>query len=312
MKKIGVIILILIFLGISLFIMNNTGFAVETSTPSRLIILSNEIPVPPPVTPSTTSSSGGSTIVTKKEFNVNRDLIEVSLKQGEIKREKVLIENTGNTALNFFINSTILDEHMVLSETIFLLNPGDVKTLNIDFFARENEKSEVYAGNIVIDSNGIKKTINVVVRVREKAPLFDIKAELVSKKIIRGDDLDMDIEIFNLGDLKNIDVLLYYSIMNFENKTLAFREESLAIENKLKVSRKIRVEPELDYGTYILYSKVSYENITATSSYTFRVTTIEDKYNIFFWTIVASIIITIFLVSAVIIRIIKIRKQNKL
>lgn len=247
-----------------------------------------------PVTPGGGGGGGGGRTI--ETFTIDRDLIEVSLKQGESKREQVSIENTGNVILNFVINSTNLDNHLIISEKSFFLEPGEIKIINFDFFAGDKESPEVYAGNIVISMKDIKKTINVVTRVQERNPLFDIKAELLSKKILKGDDLDMNINIYNLGDLKNIDVLLYYSIIDFENRTLAYREESLAIDEHLKLFRTISPVPELEYGNYVLYAKVSYENITAVSSYAFKVTTAFDKYSILFWIIILLLILIILLI----------------
>jgi len=266
-------------------------------------------PAAPPVTPVTPSGGGGGGGKTIETFTIDKDLIEVSLKQGETKRETISLENTGNTILNFVINSTNLDNHLIISESSFSLKPGEKKIINFDFFAGENELSEVYAGNIVINMKDTKKVINVVTRVQERNPLFDLKAELLSKKILKGDDLDMNINIYNLGDLKNIDVLLYYSIMDFENHTLAYREESLAIDDKLKIFRTIKMSPELEYGNYVLYAKVSYQNITAVSSYTFKVTTAFDKYHIIFWIIVASVSLVIALVVWMIRRNVKRREE---
>lgn len=219
-------------------------------------------------------SGGGASSLPK--FELDKDLIKVSIKQGETERQKLVIKNTGNTVLKISIDLKNLGRFVVLSENDFYLKSGESKTIYLDFFAVEQQKPDVYTGNIIITAGNIEKIVNVIVEVKEKKPTFDIKTDISDNKFVSGGEIEFDINIVNLGDLRNIDVLLYYSIMDFENTTLTFKEESLLIDKKLHIPGKIKLPYDIDYGNYIFYAKVSYGSIIATSSETFKVVSKEE------------------------------------
>jgi len=100
--------------------------------------------------------------------------------------------------------------------------------------------------------------------------------------------------MYNLGDLMNIDVLLYYSIKDFKGNTLAFREESLAINDSLDIIRELKVPRGAEYGAYVFYTKISYENISAVSTDNFMV--IEPEFNLLNLFLLIILIILIILI----------------
>jgi len=220
-------------------------------------------------------SGGGVSVV--RDFSINKDLIKISLKQGETKREILEIKNTGNTALNIFINSTGLNRFVLVSEESLSISPGESKIINIDFFAKEDEKPDVYTGRIIVSSENIKKIVNVIIEIKEKTALFDISIKVKNKIVAPGDNLQASIEMTNLGELNNIDVLLYYAIKNFDNKIILFREESLAVDKKLVVERELQIPKDIEYGNYIFYSRITYgKNQTASSSDSFSIVGREE------------------------------------
>lgn len=214
-----------------------------------------------------------STVGSMSNFILNKDLIKVLIKQGESKRETIVIKNTGSNILNISLDLGELKKFMVASEESFILNPGKSKNIFIDIFAREEEAPDAYTGRIIFkdEKTGIKKTINVIIEVKEKKPLFDILVEVLSKKIIPGSDVTAKIGISNLGDLNNMDISVYSAVKNFEGEVLSFKKENIAIDKKLEIKRKLRIPQNISLGMYTFYSKVSYGDISASSTDTFEV-----------------------------------------
>ena len=213
-------------------------------------------------------SSGGSG--TTADFTIDKDLIKVKIKQGESKRESVRITNTGKTILNINIESK-LKEFIQIIEESFTLNLKESKIIDVYIFTREDEIPDIHEGKIIFRGDGITKTIKLIIEVLAKEPLFDIQTDVVNKKVAFNDSVKADIKIFNKGDLKNIDVTLFYAIKNFDGETLTFKEESLAINEQLKIERSLKITEDFLPDDYLFYTKVSYGNITAASSEVFEV-----------------------------------------
>lgn len=216
------------------------------------------------------SGGGGGGGLLIKNFSVNNDLIKVSMKQGESAKEYLIIKNTGNTEINIRIEISKLERFIILSDENFVLKAQESKILGIDLFAKENEIADSYLGKIIITSGEIKKAVSVILEIKARNPLFDIKTEILNKLVRPGDKVRAQIKVNNMGDLKHIDIILYMAIISLDGEIVDYKEESLAIENELIINRSMDL-PKLVDGKYIFYSRVSYQNITASSSEVFEV-----------------------------------------
>lgn len=262
-------ILLAIAIIFALTTMRQIGYAVNI--PSSVNVINPNYTPPSPPTPQPQGSSGGGAVVVR-DFSLDKDLIKVLVKQGETSRQTVSIRNTGNTELSFNLSMEKIDNLAVASENSFTINPGETKIINIDFFARVNERADAYTGRIIIRAAGIEKIINVIVEVKERSPLFDISTKVVNSLLSPGNGVKAEIKMTNMGDLQNIDVLLYYAIKDFDGNMIASKEESLAVNKTLQINREIMIPDDIPYGKYVFYSRISYgNNMTAASSSTFEV-----------------------------------------
>jgi len=234
---------------------------------------------------------GGGGAVISPNFKVDKDLIKVLIKTGESKREVIKVINIGGTILNISLDLGDLEKFMVVSEESFSLGLEETKIINIDIFAKEEEIPDAYTGRIIVKGNGITKIINVIIEVKERKPLFDVLTEIRNKKVSPEHNVITDIKMINMGDLEHIDVLFYYAIKDFEGNVLTFKEESLFIEKELEIVRKLKVPENLSPGNYIFYSRVSYEEISATSADVFTVTEKVKMSNLVLFIIVILLMI---------------------
>src|SRR3989344_5455883 len=202
--------------------------------------------------PSPSSGGGGLEKQAKNyDFTLDKDLIHVLVTQGDTKREKITILNTGIKPLNMEIEIQGLSKFILLNEQSFILDPGQSKTINVDIFARENEIPEIYTGRIIVKGETVTKNINAIIEVKEKRPLFDLRVDVLTKTVALDEDAKAKILILNLGELKDIDISLYYAIKDFDGN--------------------VKVPDNILLGKYIFYAKLNYNNITATSSDSFDV-----------------------------------------
>ncbi|MCF7910578.1 hypothetical protein K9L16_02815 [Candidatus Pacearchaeota archaeon] len=222
-------------------------------------------------------------------FSLSKELIKVSLKQGEHKMESLVIKNTGNEILDFNIDSPV-GKYITVSEKEFRLFPNESKTINLVFYAIETQSPQVILDKININAGSISKNLIFILEINDKNPIFDLIID-ADEKAKPGEKINLDIFVENMGDKQNIDLLLFYAIKDFDNNVLFFREESLFIKNTLNLERKILVPFNLKPGTYVVYAEVSYGNIKAVGSDSFVV--VGDFY--FYLFLILSVLFLMFL-----------------
>lgn len=261
-----------------LFLLNASyvGRVIE-SVPSSVTVIVEE-PVVPPEPPVSSGGGGGVALSPKEKFMIDKDLIKVLVKQGESERTTLEIMNLGEAGLNIQIDEDeVLKKLMIVSEKEFFIEPGEVKIINIDFFARENEIPDAYTGRLIVKSGKLEGIVNIIVEVKEKNPLFDIRVKVDERNLFRGDKVSANISIVNMGDLVNMDIIFYYSIKNFKNDIFFFREESLAIGKTLNIPRNFDIPTDAPFDDYVFYAKVSYQNISAASVDSFEVRDVSTE-----------------------------------
>ncbi len=217
------------------------------------------------------------------DFALDREFIKVVLKQGEHKMETVKAYNIGNVTLDFEVNYGELKRFLIIGDNNFSLRPGESKTLNLYFFAAEDEKPDVFTGRIIVrgedyKQRGVVGIINVVVEVKEKVPLIDVFVDVFEEEVIQGQEVNASINILNKGDLRGFDIRLHYSVKDFAGEEIVFKEESVKIDEELNLSKSLKLPDDAYPGRHIFYASVAYKNITASGSDSFEVVSEEKPF----------------------------------
>jgi hypothetical protein len=225
--------------------------------------------------PSSAAGGGGAG---KREYTppgleVSQDLIDVKVKQGGRETLELKVKNTGSSIQQVSIDLQNLKNFILVSEPSFLLRPYEEKTLTLDFTASEAEIPDVYTGTIYISSESAKKIVRVIIEVQEKKALFDVKVNVPEnfKTVGLGGEMEADIMMYNIGDLKPVDVVLTYAIKDFEGNTFDLKQETLAVEDLKKLRKKIRIPEGFKANFYVIYALLEYQNQKAVSSDIFEV-----------------------------------------
>lgn len=234
------------------------------------------------VAPSGVTAGGGVGISVKRvtDFTVSPSVIKSILTQGQLEGKELLIENTGTVDLDISIEQQNLDNFIAISEESFRLKAGDSKIVRIDVYAPDKQKAAVYTGKLIVKADGLEKIINVIIEVKEKEALFDIKVDLDEKfeKVFPGTEVEANIVLYNLGTLKPVDVELYYSIRDMEGNDIIYESETFAVYEQKLVKRKLRIPEELKSGYYLFYGRIIYGSATvAASSSLIEVVEREEK-----------------------------------
>jgi len=174
------------------FVFNVTHFTVYSS---------EETPSTTTTTTTTTTGGGGggggggrAPVAVERDFTLSREILKVILKQGQTKEESFSIKNTGDVSLDITTYLQTLRELIVspsLDVINILLNPDEEQTQILIFGAREDQKPDVYTGEIKVKSGTTEKIINIIVEVESIQPLFDVDVEVLPefKNVLPGDEL---------------------------------------------------------------------------------------------------------------------------
>ena len=253
---------------------------------------------PSAVSPEGTGEGAGVSEI-KKSFQLDKTFFSVEMKRGEHRQEQITLTNDGTEDLTINISITSLEKFIFPEQESFILKTGESKSITFDIYVSEKERADVYIGKINFNAKDLNRFVNVILDVKEKSPLFDIKTTVFKKYIPPGGKVIAEVFILNLGDLKNIDVELESKILDFDNKTYSSKKESFAINDSFKGKVFLETPKDIKIGDYVFYSKVSYKNISASSYDTF----IIEKVSFLMWAIIVLILIVmIFLIAFLIIK----------
>jgi uncharacterized membrane protein len=227
--------------------------------------------------PSSPSGSGGggkeTTTTPLKEFFLSENHIHIKIKQGQVKTETFMIENTGEQKLDFTIETSTLKDFLRIKETSFELNPKELKIISMDIITKEDILPDLYIGKIIIKTDGIEKEILTVIEVESKKALFDVKVNIPDEflYIKPGEEGYAKINIFNVGKTKMVDVIVDYIIKDEEGNNIISEQEVIAVETRTSFLKKFRIPENVKSGKYVFYVKVTYNGEVTSSSTWFNI-----------------------------------------
>lgn len=197
------------------------------------------------------------------------------------------------------------------SKNIFwnLRNPGNLNSIKATGRISKSGSAKVF----------IEKGNEKLLIFDSTKQLFDVDIQVLPdyKKIYQGDELLIEIRLFNLRGFGSSDVDVTYSIKDTNGNIVAKEEEIITVETQAKFIRKLLIPTDLKSGTYVSFVEVkTEESLIGTSSDSFEVSAkFEDKPINFkylaFGIIILSLLIIIFIFIIPLINKIKRKKQVK-
>jgi len=259
------------------FTFNVTHFTVYSS---------EETPSTTTTTTTTTTGGGGAAgagggggrfpIIAKREFTLSTETLKVILKQGQTKEETFTIKNTGDLVLSIETNLKKLLDFIIspkIESIKTTLQPDEEETIYLVFKADEDLKPDVYPKEIFVKEASEEKIIFTVIEVESAKPLFDVDVEVLPeyKSVLPGEDIFIEVSLFNVRGFGRVDVVLEYSIRDFRGNIITIEQETVAIETQAKFGRELLIPSDTKPGTYVASVKVTFEDSVGISSDLFEV-----------------------------------------
>ncbi|MBI2134814.1 hypothetical protein HYV87_05375 [Candidatus Woesearchaeota archaeon] len=196
-------------------------------------------------------------------------------------------EKTYDDNLNLVVNES--------KEVIWnLRNPGDLKTIKATGAISRNGSAKVY----------IQKDNERVLLFDSTKVLFDVNVQVLPdyKKIFQGEELLIQIVLFNLKGFGSADVDVKYSIKDPHGALIAAEEEIVTVETQAKFVRKLLIPSDLKAGAYVAFVEVKTpDGLVGTSSDVFEVNSrFEEKHPIQIKYVISGLAIFIILIIIII------------
>ena len=267
----------------------------------------SEQPQPPPSS-SSGSGGGGGGGASVSSFDLDRDLIEASIFQGESKKEVIKITNTGNNPINITFELVDLEEKALIEEDFLFLQPKETKELNINLFSLSKTPPSLYIGKIILKAGSIQKSVHVIIEVKERNALFDVNLEILPqyKVVSSGKKISVLIDMTNIGFKGTpTDVELALFLMDLDKNIIqeSFKE-TIAVKTNLSIVRKLEIPANVAEGKYIALADLRYNGFKASSYDTFDV--IKEKMSFPGW-----YLLVLALIILLIIILLRTRKHEK-
>jgi hypothetical protein len=261
---------------------------------------------PPAVVPPTPPGGGpgpspGGITAGVSGFGINNTFMLIRVIKGEPNQQQIIITNRGNTSLPISISVVNLSRYVFPSTDSVTLAPGETRSILINIYVSESEPASLLVGKVNFQSPNAKISVDLVLELSVRAPLFDIKTTLLKKNLFQGEKATANVKVLNLGNLKNVDVELESKIVDSKNNVYDATKETFAINDSAVKTVSLKLPENVSLGQYFFSSRVSYKNISASSYDAFDILrTIIQFGQLVFYLTLTIILVLITLISVVI------------
>jgi len=208
-----------------------------------------------------------------KDFSISKDQISIKLKQGETKKQEIVIVNNGSSTIELEFSTYKINNFIRIRNQTVKINAGESYKLVLDVLVEEETIPDLYIGKVIIEGADAPKEVLFAIEVVSKNPLMDVKVELLEQfiKSKAGDNIVASVQLYNLGGTSRIDVTLDYFIKNAQEDVVYTTSETIAVETQASSLKTIKLPQTLPPGYYIVYVRATYEGQVASSSEWFSV-----------------------------------------
>ncbi len=240
---------------------NHCGTTVSKPVESAACLLT-----PGPITQSGGGGGGGGGQIVSKEaaaggvgqqqLHVDKEQIRARVMPGELKKEFFTITNAGREKLSLKIQISGVSNIVSLDTSYVELEPGASHTVGLLIVAEKSAVQGVHTGIITISYGGVEKRVSVIVEVEPPKSLFDIIVTVnpSTKTVLAGNTVIADISLFNLVGSGKFDVTVRYGIINYNDKLVIEKQQTVAVETRAGIIGTMDVPRDSKPGTYSFFA----------------------------------------------------------
>jgi len=233
-------------------------------------------------------------------YEISRDKIERTVKQGNIFEDFIEIENLQNVPLkvSFSLEGDTTSQ-ITLDQALLTIEPKNSSQMKFQIKATS---LGTFSGDMIL-SGGILQKIPINLSIVENSfdPLLLINIDPLKKKFFLTKNIEFKIDITKIKQMEYENISFVYNIINPDNQTIAIGEEIVKTQTSTQFIKKIPFPENSSRGQYTLQVLTIHNNQTITSEAIFLATIPFLSIKLFgflpTWVIllVVTLILTIFL-----------------
>jgi len=204
------------------------------------------------------------------QVNVEPIMVKSIISVGEEVNVDLRVTNLGEKSVNLSVQSN--REEFVVEDEKFVLMGGRSAH---DFLRFKADIPGVYVGEVRLTYDGEVIKIPVIIEAESKNIAFDSIIEL-KNDLISGEELELEVNLFNLKELSDDFIKLHYYVMDFHENILWEEKDEVNVKAHKYFLKKINI-PELGEGDYFVLLKVTKGTSVGTSTAIFRVFKEEEE-----------------------------------
>jgi len=223
------------------------------------------------------------------------------LKKGSYYQKEIIIVNNGTKDIMLGIGVADIELFVFPEVNNISIGAGQNASLRLNIYVSDYREAEVYIGNILFRGAYVQpKNVTVVLDVKDRNALFDIRAEVLKRYINPGGRVRANISIINMGDLRNFDVSLLYKAIDYNNVEYVIKKEDFAMNQTFQGIFFFDLPEDIPIGSYLFYARVStVDNISASSYDTFTVEKVS------FWAWILLIVAILIVIGVILVNLAK-------
>jgi len=199
-----------------------------------------------------------------KTFDVSPKVIRLKLKEQEIAKKFITIENTGNVKQKFRISSNT--NFISLSNTSAVVDTNASGTIELTFNTKYLQPDSYFA-EILVSNGEQEQEIFAIMEIESEKKIIDVQLDINPEytNVKQGDVTTGTITLYNLfKDPTN--VALDYSIKDLDGNTVFHEQEQGHVDYQISFEKKFQIPLSIKDGSYIISVRGSVQNITSVSS----------------------------------------------
>jgi hypothetical protein len=205
-------------------------------------------------------------------FSVDSLFLKTSMKPAGSFDKQIMIQNEGKVPLPFNLELIDLEGLVFPEETVFDLEAGGKKSINIVFSNSNNLEPGIYSGGLKVSANSEERFIPIILEIESEDIVFDANSEIYPKgRIYPGETLRLEVRVFDLSKIGTANVVVNYIINDFYGNTYLSDSENKVVSDQGSFSESFTLPEHLEGGDYIFGVVLKYKNSVGTSTEFFTI-----------------------------------------
>ncbi len=233
----------------------------------------------PTPTPSNAGGGGGGGQASLySDFKIDPTTMKIKLRPGESDTRNIIIANAGEKTLSVELKLSTPKGFGIISKETLTIEPGQEEESALFFEVGKDEEPGVHTGKIIVEADGTRKEILVVIEIESEEKLMDVKLDIPEeyRSVRPGGSVYANIELFNMGAAGRVDVVLKYGVKDSNDTTIITESEAVSIETQTSIIRQVLLPPDMREGRYTLFVEAHYDGTVSTATQEFNVKKEED------------------------------------